>query len=284
MNDYDRVASVIRFLDKHHTEQPGLAEVAEQVGLSSSHFHRLFRSWAGVTPKDFLQCLTLARVKQMLRDGESVLEAALNGGLSGPGRLHDLCLNLESATPGELKSGGAQWTLDAGFAESLFGTCLLAIGPHGICHLSFVDVGGRREAWSQLKQDWPNAHVRRNDSAARRMTRRIFVRPRGGHSAPPLRACVQGTDFQVRVWRALIQVPPGGLVSYGGLAAAAGCPNAARAVGTAVGHNPLAYLIPCHRVIRETGVIGDYRWGRVRKQALVAWESASCGKAQHTSE
>lgn len=272
MDEYERVAGVIRYLDKHHTEQPGLVEVAEQAGLSPFHFHRLFRCWAGVTPKDFLQCLTLAHVKQMLWDGESVLAAALDGGLSGPGRLHDLCVSLECATPGELKSGGAEWTLDAGFAASPFGTCLLAISPRGICHLSFVEIGQKREAWSRLKRDWPKANLRRDDSSAARMIRRVFLPRRERSPEPSLRTYVRGTAFQVQVWRALIRVPPGRLVSYGCLASAAGFPDAARAVGTAVGRNPLAYLIPCHRVIRETGVLGDYRWGQVRKQALVAWE------------
>jgi len=282
MHDYERIADVIRYLDEHHTEQPDLAVLAGRVGLSQFHFHRLFCSWAGVTPKDFLQCLTLAHVKDLLRNGRSVLDAALEAGLSGPGRLHDLCVNLEAASPGEMKSGGAPWTIAAGFAASPFGACLVAESPRGICHLSFVEAGSANAAWCELQEEWPKARLRRNDSAAERIAGKIFARSAAPEARrtrrgprPPLRAFVKGTEFQVRVWRALVQVPPGQLVSYGTLAATIGQPAAARAVGTAVAQNPLAYLIPCHRVIRETGVIGDYRWGGIRKRAMVAWESAA---------
>jgi AraC family transcriptional regulator, regulatory protein of adaptative response / methylated-DNA-[protein]-cysteine methyltransferase len=277
MSDYERVARVIRYLDEHHTEQPDLAALAGHAGLSPFHFHRLFSAWTGVTPKDFLQCLTITHAKAMLRGGGSVLDSALDAGLSGPGRLHDLCVSLEAASPGELKSGGAAWTLVAGFAPSPFGTCLVAVSPRGICHLSFVERGDADAAWAGLRQEWPNARARRDDSAAGKISRRIFARRGSRHARPPLRACVQGTAFQLRVWRALLEVPFGRLTTYGRLAAAVGKPTAARAVGAAVGQNPLAYLIPCHRVIRETGVSGGYRWGPTRKRALVAWESATVG-------
>ena len=274
MNDYERIARMIRYLDEHHTRQPDLAELAAVAGLTRFHFHRLFSRWAGVTPKDFLQCLTLAHAKQLLHEGNSILDAALAAGLSGPGRLHDLCVNLENAAPGEVKSGGAAWSITAGFAESAFGICLVAEGPRGICHLSFVEAGSENAAWSGLRNDWPRAHWRRNDSAAAEIVGRMFTLPTGRRPEPPLRAFVNGTAFQVRVWRALLQIPPGQLTTYGRLANALGQPAAARAVGTAVGQNPIAWLIPCHRVIRETGVVGEYRWGRVRKRALLAWESA----------
>jgi len=274
MNDYERIARVIRYLDAHHTRQPDLAGLAEEAGLNRFHFHRLFSRWAGVTPKDFLQCLTLAHVKRLLHEGNSVLDAALAAGLSGPGRLHDLCVNLESASPGEMKSGGAAWTINAGFAESPFGICLVAEGPRGICHLSFVETGAESAAWSNLRQDWPQAQWQRNDSAAAEIVGRMFALPASPYPHPPLRAFVTGTAFQVRVWRALLHVSAGQLTTYGRLANALGQPAAARAVGAAVGQNPLAWLIPCHRVIRETGVVGEYRWGRVRKRALLAWESA----------
>jgi AraC family transcriptional regulator of adaptative response/methylated-DNA-[protein]-cysteine methyltransferase len=274
MNDYDRIARVIRYLDEHHTGQPDLNVLARQLELSPFHFHRLFVSWAGVTPKDFLQCLTLAQVKESLRHGANVLDSALTAGLSGPGRLHDLCVTLEAASPGELKSGGAQWTISAGFAASPFGTCLIAESPRGICHLSFSDDVDDNAAWAGLAQDWPNARLLRDDSVADRIAKKIFTRPIDRDSRPKLRAFVRGTAFQVRVWRALLEIPPAQFTSYGRLAAAVGQPTAARAVGTAVGQNPLAYLIPCHRVIRETGVIGNYRWGRVRKRAMLGWENA----------
>jgi AraC family transcriptional regulator of adaptative response/methylated-DNA-[protein]-cysteine methyltransferase len=273
MNDYERIARVIRYLDEHHAEQPDLAALAEHAGLSPFHFHRLFSTWAGVTPKDFLQCLTLARVKESLQAGKSILDSALDAGLSGPGRAHDLCVTLEAASPGEMKSGGAGWTLSAGFAETPFGVCLIAESPRGICHMAFAEPEDKDAAWNELSENWPNARVRRNDSAAAKIATQIFNGP-SRRSRDPLRAFVQGTPFQLRVWRALMAIPPGQLTTYGRLAASLGMPTAARAVGSAVGANSISYLIPCHRVIRETGVIGEYRWGQVRKRALVAWENA----------
>jgi AraC family transcriptional regulator, regulatory protein of adaptative response / methylated-DNA-[protein]-cysteine methyltransferase len=272
MNDYERIAQIIRFLDERHVEQPDLTTLAGRAGLSQFHFHRLFSAWAGVTPKDFLQCLTLAHAKELLRDGESILDVALESGLSGPGRLHDLCVNLEAASPGELKSGGAGWTIAFGFAESPFGECLIAESSRGICHLSFVE--NEKAALAELQRDWPEAKFRRDDSAAESMAERIFHQRAGSETSAPLRAFVHGTPFQVLVWRALLQIRPGMLTSYGRLANSIRKPAASRAVGAAVGQNPLAYLIPCHRVIRETGVIGDYHWGTIRKRAIIAWESS----------
>jgi AraC family transcriptional regulator of adaptative response/methylated-DNA-[protein]-cysteine methyltransferase len=274
MNDYERIAGVIRYLDESHTDQPDLATLARRVGLSQHHFHRLFTSWAGITPKDFLQCLTLTYARELLRQGKSVLDAALDTGLSGPSRLHDLCISLEAASPGEVKSGGEGWTLTVGFADSPFGNCLLAESHRGVCHLSFVDSGDKAAALAEVKAQWPRARFQRDDIAVKQLANRIFERPVVGNSPTPLRAFVRGTPFQARVWRALLQVQHGMLVSYGGLAAAVDQPTAARAVGSAVGQNPLAYLIPCHRVIRETGVLGNYRWGPVRKRAILAWENA----------
>jgi len=290
MNDYDRVARVIRYVEAHHTGQPRLAVLARVAGLSVSRFHRLFSAWAGVTPKSFLQCLTFSHARELLRGGTNVLAASLDAGLSGPGRLHDLCVSLEAASPGEIKSGGAGWRMTAGFGPTPFGDALAAQSPRGVCHLSFVD-SNRESAWARLTQSWPNARWRRDDAAARKLLAEIFPRPnrpaqRGApdlevraapkkHPSRPLRALVNGTDFQVRVWRALLRVPPGGLTSYGRLAAAIGAPLAARAVGSAVANNPLAWLIPCHRVIRQTGAAGEYRWGAARKRAMIAWEGAA---------
>jgi AraC family transcriptional regulator of adaptative response/methylated-DNA-[protein]-cysteine methyltransferase len=274
MSDYDRIATVIRYLDKHHADQPSLARLAEHVGLSTFHFHRLFSRWAGITPKDFLQCLTLAHSKTLLAEGTDVLNAALNAGLSGPSRLHDLCVSLEAASPGELKSGGANWTIRAGFAESPFGICLIGENPRGICHLSFVESTSRRSGKEEIQEHWPRAAIEWDDSAAAQLADTLFQRPADSTALPSLRAFVRGTSFQVRVWRALLQVPSGTLVSYGELAAALGNRSAARAVGTAIAQNSLAYLIPCHRVIRDTGALGHYRWGDERKRAIVAWESS----------
>jgi AraC family transcriptional regulator of adaptative response/methylated-DNA-[protein]-cysteine methyltransferase len=278
MNDYERVARVIRHLDGHHREQPDLAALAAGAGLSAFHFHRLFAKWAGVTPKDFLQCLTAAQVKAALRRGESALGAALDAGLSGPGRLHDLCVMLEGASPGEIKSGGAGWKLEAGFAESPFGKCLIAQGARGICFLAFVPSYAKAsegKVWAELKKEWPRAEIKRNDTAVKALAAKIFARR--SERRVPLRALVGGTPFQARVWRALVQVPEGTLVTYGDIAKYIGRPSASRAVGSAVGANPISYLIPCHRVIRETGVIGQYRWGTGTKRALVGWETARAG-------
>jgi AraC family transcriptional regulator of adaptative response/methylated-DNA-[protein]-cysteine methyltransferase len=274
MNDYERIARVIRFVDAHQEEQPGLSELAREAGLSMFHFHRLFSTWAGITPKNFLQWLTFSRAQGLLRGGESVLDAALDAGLSGPGRLHDLCLRLESATPGEIKSGGAGWTMTAGFGPSPFGDGLAAQGPRGVCHLSFVD-GDRKAAWEELKRLWPNARWKRDDAAAQKLLEGAFVRSANGAARRPLTLFVKGTDFQLRVWRALLRIPSGQLTTYGQLAASIGAPSAARAVGSAVGSNELAWLIPCHRVIRQTGASGEYRWGAVRKTAMIAWESSA---------
>jgi AraC family transcriptional regulator of adaptative response/methylated-DNA-[protein]-cysteine methyltransferase len=277
MNDYERVARLIRYLESNRAAQPGLAELAAYAGLSPFHLHRLFSAWAGITPKDFLQCLTLAHAKAMLRTGAGALDTALAAGLSGPGRLHDLCVSLEAASPGELKSGGAGWNITFGMAPSPFGRCLIAESPRGICQMAFVD--DEASAVAGLRADWPRATFIRDDAAAGKLAARVFgttavpaaLRPANG---APLRAFVRGTPFQVRVWRALLQVPGGSLVSYQQLAAAIGRPTAARAVGSAVGQNPIAYLIPCHRVIRQSGLLGCYHWGLDRKRALIAWETA----------
>jgi AraC family transcriptional regulator of adaptative response/methylated-DNA-[protein]-cysteine methyltransferase len=272
MNDYERVATVIRFLDRHHTDQPDLNELAAAAGLSPFHFHRLFSAWAGVTPKDFLQCLTLEHVKQLLLEGNNVFDAALNAGLSGPGRLHDLCVTLEAASPGEMKNGGAGMQIDYGFAGSPFGEALIAETERGICHLSFIQEEGRDRVRDLLAEQWPKAKLHRSDQRAAELSNKIFVRRPQNESRPSLRAFVRGTPFQLRVWRALLNVPSGSLTSYGRLSAAINQPGAARAVGSAVGANPISFVIPCHRVIRETGVLGNYGGGRIRKRAMLGWE------------
>ena len=275
MNDYERIATVIRFLDRHHTDQPDLHELAAGAGLSPFHFHRLFSTWAGVTPKDFLQCLTLEHVKQLLRDGDNVFDAALNAGLSGPGRLHDLCVTLEAASPGEIKNGGAEMQIDYGFAETAFGEALIAETKRGICHLSFVIDRGRNRARDLLISQWPNAKVNRNDARISELSAKIFAQVRDAARRPSLRAFVRGTPFQLRVWRALLRVPSGSLTTYGRLAQAIGQSQAARAVGSAVGANPIAFIIPCHRVIRGTGALGNYHWDPIRKRAILGWELSS---------
>jgi len=269
MNDYQRITQVIEFINANYEEQPDLDTLADHIGLSPSHFHRLFSRWAGVTPKTFLRCLTLDHAKELLAQGHNVLDTTLNVGLSSPGRLHDLCVDLEAASPGELQSGGAKLTIHYGFSQTPFGMALIAQCHRGICHLAFiVDIS---EALLQLEQSWPHATLVRDDSALQNHTDQIF---QPSSSRAPLKAFVRGTEMQIKVWRALLQIPPGTLTTYGDLASQIGHPGAARATGTAIGANPLAYLIPCHRVIRATGNLGGYRWGLPRKQALIARESS----------
>jgi AraC family transcriptional regulator, regulatory protein of adaptative response / methylated-DNA-[protein]-cysteine methyltransferase len=272
VNDFNRIANVIQYLDQNHTRQPALGDLAAAVQLSESHFHRLFQRWASITPKDFLQCLTAEHAKRRLRESASVLEAALDTGLSGPGRLHDLLVTIEAASPGEFKSGGRGLTIEWGMAASLFGPCSLGWNARGICHLAFHDGDGHWSEPPELRENWPNAQLKRNDSEARRQAKEIFDFNR--QSATTLKAFVRGTPFQLKVWRALVRIPEGCIASYRDIAKAIGDRNAARAVGSACGSNPVAYLIPCHRVIRETGVVRGYRWGDERKRALLAWEGA----------
>ena len=272
MNDFDRIATVIHHLDQHHSDQPSLDELAAVAGLSPSHFHRLFHRWAGVTPKDFLQCLTAEHAKQRLRDSTSVLDTAFDAGLSGPGRLHDLFVTLEAATPGEFKNGGHGMTIQWGIAETPFGQCSIGWNARGICHLAFREVNREASVPQALRESWPNAAFQRTDREAAHVARSIFNHSQ--ESMSKLKAFVKGTSFQVKVWRALLQIPEGSVTTYGAIARAIGRPNATRAVGTACGSNPVAYLIPCHRVIRQTGVVQGYRWGNDRKQALLAYEGS----------
>jgi AraC family transcriptional regulator, regulatory protein of adaptative response / methylated-DNA-[protein]-cysteine methyltransferase len=274
MNDFNRVARIIDYLDENGVEQPSLEALGDFAGLSASRLHHLFVEWAGVTPKDFLQCLTLNRARTLLRDGVSVLDSALESGLSGPGRLHDLCVSLEAATPGEVKSGGEGMLIRFDYAVSPFGECIVAESPRGICHLAFLENGERDLAEAELRANWPNADLQPQDFA-KPIVGRLFGA--GSNPDQALRVWVKGTRFQVSVWRALLRIPPGSVASYRQLAVAVGAPRSARAVGNAVGANPLACLIPCHRVIRETGVIGNYRWRPGRKRALLAWETAMNG-------
>ncbi len=276
MSNYERIAALIRHLEVNRLEQPSLRDLADVAGLSPYHLQRLFSQWVGLSPKSFLQQLTLHDAKSRLLSGQSVLQAALDAGLSGPGRLHDLCITLEAASPGEIKSGGDGWSIRAGFADSVLGHCLVAEGPRGICHLSFLPAADTLVGESLIRDDWPRARIRWDDEIATR----VVAQALGGASTQPggervrLRCFVRGTDFQVRVWRALLQIPYGRLASYGQVAAAIGAPRAGRAVGSAVGRNAIGVLIPCHRVIRETGVITQYRWGAHRKRALIALESS----------
>ncbi|NLT71009.1 MAG: methylated-DNA--[protein]-cysteine S-methyltransferase [Verrucomicrobiaceae bacterium] len=272
MSGYERMERIIRWLDEHHAEQPSLGELAALVGLSEFHFHREFVRWTGITPKDFLQCLTLRHARERLAAGDAVLDAALAAGLSGPGRLHDLCVTLEAATPGEVKRGGAGLRIVWGMALSPFGPALLGETERGICRLDFCE---NDSSFGKLRAAWPRADFVRDDELAKERIEAIFRQGEAAAAPRNLRALVRGTPFQLRVWRALLEIPVGSLTTYRRLAERIGHPGAARAVGTAVGANSLACLIPCHRVIRETGALSGYRWGVGRKRSLIAWEGAA---------
>jgi AraC family transcriptional regulator of adaptative response/methylated-DNA-[protein]-cysteine methyltransferase len=272
LRDYRRIEAVIRFLESKAGEQPSLQDAARAVGLSEFHLQRLFRRWAGVSPKRFLQYLTVEHAKRALRDGLSVLAAAYEAGLSGPGRLHDLFVAVEAVTPGEYKALGSGLEVRYGLAPSPFGECLVALTDRGICGLEFVADGDRASAVLGLRRAWPGARLEEDRDAARVVAGRIFG-PADARRGP-LTLFLKGTNFQLKVWQALLQIPAGAATSYGALAEAIDQPEAARAVGGAVGRNPIAYLIPCHRVLRESGKFGDYRWGAERKRAMLGWEAS----------
>jgi AraC family transcriptional regulator of adaptative response/methylated-DNA-[protein]-cysteine methyltransferase len=270
--DYQRIERAITFLREHYLERPDLASVARQVHLSEYHFQRVFSRWAGISPKKFLQFLTVEDAKQQLAESKSLLDATLDLGLSSPGRLHDLFVTIEAVTPGEFKSRGAGLEVRYGFHSTRFGNCLLAVTDRGICGLQFVDDGGQTDSVRALKQSLSSARWIEQPAITAPIVDRIFRRSGNGG---PLTLLVVGTNFQVKVWEALLRIPSGAVASYETVGRWVRKPNADRAIGNAVAHNPIAYLIPCHRVIRKTGVIGDYRWGAARKQAILAWESAN---------
>jgi AraC family transcriptional regulator of adaptative response/methylated-DNA-[protein]-cysteine methyltransferase len=272
--DYVRIEKAIRFLDRERASAPTLSAVAEHVGLSESHFQRMFTRWAGISPKRFVQYRTAEVVKQMLRDRRPVLEVSYEAGLSGPGRLHDLVINAEAVTPGEYQRGGLGVTVWYGFHPTPFGECLLATTPRGVCHLAFVQPVTRREALERLRKEWPMADLVPDQHATRGAVAKAFPPP-GSAAVPSLSLHVKGTNFQLRVWRALLEIPVGRVTTYGAIATALGDANAARAVGSAVGSNPVSYLIPCHRVIRASGELGGYAWGPDRKRVMLALEGGS---------
>jgi AraC family transcriptional regulator of adaptative response/methylated-DNA-[protein]-cysteine methyltransferase len=272
--DYRRIERAIVFLSEHYHEQPDLQRIAAQVQLSAPHFNRLFRRWAGVTPKQFVQRLTLDAAKWQLQQAHSVMRAALESGLSGPGRLHDLFVTLEAMTPGEYKSGGAGLSLHYGLAETPFGPAWLVWNERGLCQLEFVTSAHASDAdhETQLRSSWPNAHWQRMDAVATQQVRTLWhwsTQPN-----QPLRLLVHGSNFQLQVWRALLKLGAQEFTDYGTLARQIRKPAAARAVGNAVGANPVLCLIPCHRVLRANGGLGGYAGGVERKQVILAWEYA----------
>lgn len=270
---YQTIERALRFLDEHQGEHPSLTEVAEAVGMSDAHLHRLFRDWAGITPKDFLQVLTLVKAKRLLQDEQSVLAVSHAVGLSGGGRLHDLFVTMEAMTPGEFKARGKGLAIFWDLAPTPFGEAVFAATSRGLCALHFVadkDVAGAR---ALLKAEWPQAELLKSAEKIAPYVAGVAERMRGAKGSR-LAILLKGSPFQVKIWQALLSIPEGQVVTYQELAEAAGMPKAARAVGTAIASNHLAYLIPCHRVIRATGVTGEYRWGKERKQVLLAAERA----------
>jgi AraC family transcriptional regulator, regulatory protein of adaptative response / methylated-DNA-[protein]-cysteine methyltransferase len=267
--DFARIAKAIRFIDTHFREQPRLTTIAAHAGLSEFHFNRLFRRWAGITPKQYLAFVTGQEARGALTTQPSVLDAAYSVGLSGPGRLHDLIVTLDAVTPGELKALGRGITIHYGFTETPFGDALLASTPRGLCHLAFVEPREREKALNELRERWRNAEFERDDARAREFANRIWNAPDGD---APLRLNVAGTNFQLKVWQALLDVGTHSHTTYSALATAIGAKGSARAVSNAVGANPIGWLIPCHNVLRRDGTLGGYHWGEDRKRAILAWD------------
>jgi AraC family transcriptional regulator, regulatory protein of adaptative response / methylated-DNA-[protein]-cysteine methyltransferase len=267
---YRRIERAIRFMDERFREQPSLEQVAKAAGVAPHHFARMFRRWAGISPKQFMQRLTLQAARDSLRRDESVLQAALDAGLSGPGRLHDLFVTLEAATPGEYKSRGRGLTIRHGSATTPFGPAIIALTARGIGFVGFEVSGGDVPGWDEYRQLWRDATFVADQSSAAAVAERVWGT--GVRAREPLRLWVHGSNFQIQVWQALLRDARDLTVNYSDIAAGVGRPGASRAVGGAVGANPVAWLIPCHHVLRASGALGGYRWGVERKRTMLAWE------------
>ncbi len=275
--NYQRIAEAISYIKASFKEQPSLDDIASKVHLSPFHFQRLFSEWAGTTPKKFLQYISLEHAKKLLRDEQATLfDAAFETGLSGTGRLHDLFVTIEGMSPAEYKNGGKNLSINYHFAESPFGSVLVASTTKGICHMAFSD--DEASALIALKAKFPNAGFQQKSDPVQESALAIFKNERNG--LPAIKLHLKGTDFQLKVWESLLQIPMGKLSTYGNIATNIGNSNASRAVGTAIGSNPVAFLIPCHRVIQSTGNFGGYMWGNTRKTAIIAWESAKTDAIQ----
>ena len=269
--NYNRIAEAIDYIKNNFKAQPNLDEIASKVHLSPFHFQRLFSEWAGTTPKKFLQYISVEHAKTLLTHRQATLfDTALETGLSGTSRLHDLFINIEGMTPAEFKNGGKNLFINYSFAESPFGNLIVASTPKGICHMAFADE--KEKMLNTLKEKFPNAtYYQRLDIIQQNA---LFIFQHDWNGLPEIKLHLKGTDFQVKVWEALLKIPKGQLTTYRNIADNIGNPNALRAVGTAIGSNPVAYLIPCHRVIQSNGNIGGYMWGSTRKTAMIGWESA----------
>ena len=270
--DYDIVRRAIAYISKHWRDQPEIEAVADAAGVTPTELHHLFRRWAGLTPKAFLQAITLDHARRLLRDSASVLDATYEVGLSGPGRLHDLFVTHEAMSPGEWKSGGEGLTIGYGFHPSPFGSALVMATDRGLAGLAFSDKGEEAAALADMRSRWPKASYSENTAMTLPIARRIFEHSLWRQDRP-LRVVLIGTDFEVRVWTTLLKVPMGRATTYSDIAAKLSAPKAARAVGAAVGKNPLSFVVPCHRVLGKDGDLTGYHWGLTRKRAILGWEA-----------
>ena len=270
--NYNRIADAIRFIKKNYRTQPKLEEIAEHINMGPFHFQRMFSEWAGTTPKRFLQYLNIEYAKKILKETHATLfDTACELGLSGTGRLHDLFINIEGMTPGEYKNGGLALNINYSFADTPFGKIIAASTDKGVCHMAFVDEGERR-AFDHLRSIFPNAKYVLSPDTKQQHALSVF--DRDWNRLEEIKLHLKGTEFQLKVWETLLKIPAGGLATYADLATKSGYNGACRAVGTAVGKNPVAFLIPCHRVIKATGEPGNYHWGKMRKNAIIGWEAA----------
>jgi AraC family transcriptional regulator, regulatory protein of adaptative response / methylated-DNA-[protein]-cysteine methyltransferase len=276
LRDYDSVRRAIAFISEHWRAQPTIESMADAAAVTPDELHHLFRRWAGLTPKAFMQALTLDHAKGLLRDSASVLDAALDSGLSGPGRLHDLFVTHEAMSPGEWKTGGVGLTLTYGFHPSPFGTAIVIASGRGLAGLAFADPGGEQAALADMQRRWPRATYLEDHAATAELAQRIFD-TRLWRADQPLRVVLIGTDFEVRVWETLLKIPMGRAVSYSDIATRISRPKASRAVGAAVGKNPVSFVVPCHRALGKSGALTGYHWGITRKQAMLGWEAGQVG-------
>jgi AraC family transcriptional regulator, regulatory protein of adaptative response / methylated-DNA-[protein]-cysteine methyltransferase len=276
LRDYDSVRRAIAFISEHWRSQPTIEAMADAAGLTPDELHHLFRRWAGLTPKAFMQALTLDHAKGLLRGSASVLDAALDSGLSGPGRLHDLFVTHEAMSPGEWKNGGAGMTLRFGYHPSPFGTAVVIASERGLAGLAFADPHEEPAALADMQRRWPRATYVEDHAGTAALARRIFD-PKLWRPDRPLRVTLIGTDFEVRVWETLLKIPMGCAVSYSAIANKIRAPKASRAVGAAVGKNPISFVVPCHRALGKNGALTGYHWGITRKQAMIGWEAGRLG-------
>ena len=272
LRDYDSVRRAIAFISEHWRTQPTIEAMADAAAVTPDELHHLFRRWAGLTPKAFMQALTLDHAKGLLRDSASVLDAALDSGLSGPGRLHDLFVTHEAMSPGEWKNGGAGMTLSYGYHPSPFGTAIVIGSGRGLAGLAFADPGQEQAAFIDMTRRWPNATYVEDHAGTAALAQRVFD-TKLWCADQPLRVILIGTDFEVRVWETLLRIPMGRATTYSDIAANINSPKASRAVGAAVGRNPVSFVVPCHRVIGKSGALTGYHWGLTRKQAMLGWEA-----------